>query len=59
MLSRGQNGRDIMQIVWLEDLVPKDHLLRKIDAAVKFDKIYEMVQELYCEDNGIPLVSRI
>ena len=35
MLSRGQNGRDIMQMVWLEDLVPKDHLLREIDAAVK------------------------
>ena len=28
-------------MVWLEDLVPKDHLLRKIDAAVNFDKIYE------------------
>ena len=35
MLSRGQSGREIMQMVWLEDLVPKDHLLREIDAAVK------------------------
>jgi hypothetical protein len=36
-----QSGRDIMQMVWLEDLVPKEHLLRKIDAAIDFNKIYE------------------
>ena len=59
MLSRGQNGRDIMQMVWLEDLVPKDHLLRKIEAAVEFDKIYEMVEELYCEDNGRPSIDPV
>ena len=59
MLSRGQNGRDIMQMVWLEDLVPKEHLLRKIDAAVNFDKIYEMVEELYCEDNGRPSIDPV
>ena len=29
-----------------------DHLLRKIDKAVDFDKIYDIVGELYCEDNG-------
>ena len=59
MLSRGQNGRDIMQMVWFEDLVPKEHLLRKIDAAVNFDKIYEMVEELYCEDNGRPSIDPV
>jgi transposase len=59
MLSRGQNGRDIMQMVWLEDLVPKEHLLRKIDSAVNFDKIYEMVEELYCEDNGRPSIDPV
>ena len=39
MLSRGQNGRDIMQMVWLEDLVPKDHLLRKIENSRKNGEI--------------------
>ena len=33
-------------------LVPEDHLLRKIDKAVDFEKIYEIVEDLYCEDNG-------
>ena len=45
--------------IWLEDLVPKDHLLRKIDVAVDFDKIYEMVEELYCEDNGRPSIDPV
>lgn len=59
MLSRGQNGRDIIAMVWLEGLVPKDHLLRKIDAAVDFEKIYEMVGDLYSEDNGRPSIDPV
>lgn len=59
MLSKGQNGRDVMEMVWLEDLVPKDHLLRKIDAAVDFDKLYEMVEGLYSEDNGRPSIDPV
>lgn len=34
--------------------VPREHLLRKIDAAVDFARIYELVEELYCEDNRRP-----
>ena len=52
MLSRGTNGRDQMSMVFLEDLVPSDHLLRKIEAAIEFKKIYEFVEDLYSEDNG-------
>lgn len=59
MLSKGQNGRDQMAMVWLEDLVPKEHLLRKIDVAVNFDKIYEMVEDLYSEDNGRPSIDPV
>lgn len=59
MLSRGTNGRDEMQMVWLEDMVPSEHLLRKIDAAINFEKIYEFVEELYCEDNGRPSIDPV
>lgn len=34
-------------------LVPKDHLLRKIDAAIDFTHIYKIVRDLYCEDNQL------
>ena len=36
-------------------LAPKEHLLRKIDAAVDFTRIYyELVEALYRENNGRP-----
>ena len=45
--------RRILEIVDTKSLVPADHLLRKIDTAVDFNKIYDMVVEpLYCADNG-------
>ncbi len=59
MLGQGQNGRDQMEMVWLEDLVPKDHLLRKIEEAVKFEKIHEFTDELYSKENGRPSVDPV
>lgn len=41
-------------MVTLEQLVPVDHLLRKVDAAVDFGFIREMTEGLYCPDNGRP-----
>ena len=40
-------------------MVPQEHLLRKIDAAIDFKKIYEFVEELYCEDNGRPSIDPV
>lgn len=42
-----------------ESLVPRDHLLRKIDAAVNWERLYEMVEPLYSEDNGWPGVDPV
>jgi transposase len=36
----------------IEILVPQCHLVRKIDGAVDFKRIYELVEHLYSEDNG-------
>ena len=51
--------RDIIEIVGINSLVPQEHLLRKIDAAVDFSKLYEMVEPLYCEDNGRPSIDPV
>ena len=59
MLGRGKLDRGIVEIVDTESLVPKDHLLRKIDAAVDFNRLYEMVEPLYSEDNGRPSVDPV
>lgn len=59
MLERGKLDRGIVEIVDTESLVPQEHLLRKIDAAVDFNRIYEMVESLYCEDNGRPSIDPV
>ncbi|MCI0998730.1 transposase, partial [Ochrobactrum sp. C6C9] len=41
-------------MVTLDQLVPKDHLLRKIDAVIDFSFIHDRVAGLYCPDNGRP-----
>ena len=52
MLKKEEEQRKAIEMVCPDMLVPEDHLLRKIDKAVDFEKIYEIVEDLYCEDNG-------
>ena len=59
MLKRGKMDRDVVEIVGIDSLVPKEHLLRKIDKAVDFNRLYEMVEPLYCEDNGRPSIDPV
>ena len=59
MLEQGKLDRGVVEIVDTESLVPAAHLLRKIDAAVDFNHIYEMVAPLYSEDNGRPSVDPV
>ncbi len=59
MLERAKNLRNNMQVVDLEGMVPQDHLLRKIDKVVDFNHIYDLVEHLYCEDNGRPAVDPV
>lgn len=51
--------RAVIEIVGIDILVPQDHLLRKIDQAVDFNRLYEIVEPLYCEDNGRPSVDPV
>ncbi len=51
--------RGIFEIVDTESLVPAAHLLRKIDAAIDWSKLYELVEPLYCEDNGRPSIDPV
>ena len=52
MLERGKNERGVIEIVDTESLVPSWHLLRQVDAAVDFKKLYEIVEPLYSEEEG-------
>lgn len=49
-----------MEIVSIGLLVPWDHLLRKIDHAVDFTRIYDFTEiRLYCADNGRPRIAPV
>jgi transposase len=54
MLKRGSPAQSTFEFVSLEELVPKDHLLRKIEAKIDFSFIHDRVAGLYCADNGRP-----
>lgn len=42
-----------------ESLVPADHQLRQIDGAVDFEKLYEIVELLYSEEEGRPSIDPV
>lgn len=54
MLKKEEEQRQAIEMLCTDMLVPQEHLLRKIDAAVDFTHIYELVEDLYWEDNGRP-----
>ena len=41
-------------IVDLDALVPKGHLLRKIEKVMDYEWLYERLNPYYCHDNGCP-----
>lgn len=47
MLECGKMDRDVIEIVGIEYLVPREHMLRKINSAVDFSRLYELVEPLY------------
>ena len=46
-----------LEFVSIDQLVPTDHLLRKIDKAVDFSFIHDLVKDLYCSNNGRPALD--
>ena len=59
MLVKDKENRDQIEFFSIEEFVPEDHLLRKIDSAVDFTHIYEIVEDLYCHDNGRPSIDPV
>ena len=57
MLKRPTARQSELEMVTLESLVPVDHLLRKIDAAIDFGFIRDLTEGLYCPDNGRPPIA--
>lgn len=59
MLNTTPNKCSQEHILCMDDLVPKNHLLRKIDRALDWSFIYDLVQDKYCLDNGRPSIDPV
>lgn len=57
MLRQQREKQQQMEIVILEQLVPQDHFLRKVENAVDFSFINKLCAPLYCADNGRPAIE--
>lgn len=48
-----------IQMISLDQLVPEDHLLRKIDRYIDFSFIYGLVEEKYSTETGRPSIDPV
>ena len=57
MLRETKGKQMKMEMVILENLVPENHLLRKIEKVIDFSFINEICKPYYCENNGRPAIE--
>lgn len=56
----GQQDRwqgDLFIVGSLGDLIPEDHVLRRVDAVLDLSWLRDEVADCYCDDNGRPAID--
>jgi transposase len=56
--DRAQN-REQIEFLSMDQLVPEDHLVRKLENAIDWSFIYDLVEDKYSEDNGRPSLDPV
>ena len=60
MISKNRTDKmKQVEFLCIEDLVPKNHILRDIDKSIDFSFIYDLVEGYYCTDNGRPSIDPV
>ena len=60
MLTRNaEKKREQVQYFCMDDLVPKDHILRLVEDAIDWGFIYDLVEEKYSPDQGRPSMDPV
>ena len=57
MLKERPQTQSTLEFVSIDELVPSDHLLRKIDRTIDFTFLHDLVKGFYCADNGRPALD--
>ena len=59
MLTNNLKKQNELELVYIENLVPKNHILRSIDKHIDFSFIRDSTKDLYCSNNGRPSVDPV
>jgi transposase len=59
MTQNADKKRGQIQMLCMDDLVPKDHLLRMIDQAIDWTFIYKLVEDKYSTSTGRPSMDPV
>lgn len=57
MQGRQEYQPELFATIDIESMIPKNHLLRKIDRLLDLSFVREMTKDFYCENNGRPSVD--
>ena len=57
MYTERKGKQNKLELVVIEELVPQNHLLRKIDKNIDFSFINKICKPYYCENNGRPAIE--
>lgn len=55
--KRGRWQEDLFIASPLRDLVPEDHILKRVDAILDLSWLHDAVRGCYCQDNGRPSID--
>jgi len=59
MVTKVTREKGKIQFLCIDDLVPQEHLVRRLEKSINFDFIYDEVKGMYCEDNGRPSIDPV
>lgn len=59
LTRRSMQSRNEAFIMDMEKFIPNNHLVRKVDKAVSFDFIYDIVKDLYADEVGRPSIDPV
>lgn len=59
MIDERGEAQNQIEVVMLQQLVPQNHLLRKIDKYIDFSFIGDLTKDLYSHTNGRQVVDSV
>jgi len=59
LVTDQSNGTDQIEMVSIDELVPKDHLIRKVSSVMDFTFVYDIVRDKYSKNKGRPSIDPV